>query len=169
MSNSKPLIDPTLSVNDKIAKLIKISERLARRSVKKAVAIITPFPISNAVFGESVSGSILRYMFPCDGVITKGLIKFGSLPKSPISVGITVSNVAYANSKAYMIDRQQYVIEPNLAVKTGDCLDIQVNSAEGNTITEVWISFLWVPSVKDVTAKSYLIEELENDLLEEGN
>ncbi len=58
------------------------------------------------------------------------------------------------------------VVSPNTPVKGGDCLDISIEPGS-ELVTEVWVSFLWVPSVKDIEAKSYLIEELEK-LLTEG-
>jgi hypothetical protein len=131
-----------------------------RRAHKRAVALITPYPISNAVFGDKVEGVVLRYMFPCDGVISKGIIKINLKPKKEVIVGVKISNETGSASKGFVLEKKVSVIEPNLKVVAGDCLEIAVAPTE-EVVNEVWISFLWRPSIADVEAKSYLIEDLE--------
>jgi hypothetical protein len=47
----------------------------------------------------------------------------------------------------------------------GDCLEVSlVNSDTNNAITESWISLLWEPSVSDIVAKSFLINDLEESM-----
>ncbi len=151
---------------DRIAKLELVTSRLMRRAHKKAVAMITPYPISNAVFGEDVKGSILRYMFPCDGKVNKGMIKLGSkVKKGIVSLVIQISNDNGSKSAGFTIDKKMIAVEPNIEVNAGDCLDITILSSE-ESIKEVWISFLWIPTTKDVEVKSFLIEELESDISE---
>ena len=151
--------------NARIEQLEMVTERLMRRAGKKITALITPYPISNAVFGDAVKGPILRYMFPCDGVITKGVVKLGIKPKNPIVIGIKLFNEIGSTVKGFALEKKLFSITPNLPIISGDCLEVSLDPME-ETVTEVWISFLWMPSVKDVEVKSYLIEELENDLQE---
>ena len=149
----------------RIEQLEMVTQRLMRRSGKKTTALITPYPISNAVFGDKVEGPILRYMFPCDGVITKGMICLGAKPKHGVSLVIKIFNESSSGSKGFMVDKKRISVSPSLPVVAGDCLEITlIPSSVDDIITEVWISFLWKPEVKDVEAKSYLIEEIENDL-----
>lgn len=159
---------------DRLDKLELITKRLMRRARKRATAIITPYPISNAAFGDNVKGSILRYMFPCDGVVTKGLIRFGAKPKKEVSVEVKIFNEQISFSKGFAIEKKLFSITPDFEVKTGDCLDIILNPNEEN-VSEVWVAFLWKPTVADVEAKSFLIADLEKaleietqELLEEG-
>ncbi len=142
-----------------------VTQRLMRRASKRTVALITPYPISNAVFGEKVEGPILRYMFPCDGKVTKGFIRLGEKPKKGVDLEVRLFNDATATMKGFTLTRKSLSIEPNIPVTAGDCLEISLISSE-DVVTEVWVSFLWKPEVKDVEVKSYLIEDLENDIQE---
>ena len=153
--------------SERIEKLEMVTTRLMRRAVKKSIALITPYPISNAVFGEQVKGPILRYMFPCDGIISKGYIRLGQKPKTPVTLGVKLFNDIGSSARGFALEKKSFSIQPNLPVLAGDCLEISLDP--GNEIvTEIWVSFLWRPGIKDVEAKSYLIEELENDLQTEG-
>lgn len=154
-------------MEDRVKKLETITTRLMRRARKKATGLITPYPISNAAFGEKVEGVILRYMFPCDGSIVKGMVRFSEKPKKWHSVNIKVFGDTNSYIKGFMVEKKKMSVEPNLPVSAGDCLEISLTSSTEDTAKEVWISFLWTPSIKEVTAKSFLISELENDLLEE--
>ena len=147
----------------RIEQLEMVTQRLMRRSGKRAVALITPYPISNAVFGEKVNGPVLRYMFPCDGIVTKGIVRLGVKPKTSVVLNIKMFNESGSASKGFAIDKKFLTIEPNLSVVAGDCLEISLDSKE-EIVTEIWISFLWKPTVKDVDAKSYLMENIEDDI-----
>ncbi len=148
---------------DRLGKLEMITERLMRRTHKKAIGLITPYPISNAVFGDKVEGIILRYMFPCDGVISKGMIRFGVKPKKEVTVKVEIFNDERTSSKGFVVDRKVLAVEPNLSVSGGDCLTVSISPSE-MPITEVWIAFLWTPTTSDVEVKSFLITELEKDV-----
>jgi len=156
-----------MNMEKRIKQLEIITGRLMRRARKKAVGLITPYPISSASFGEKVEGVILRYMFPCEGIIVKGMIRFKEKPKKWHAINIKVFGDSKSSSEGFVVDRKRLVVEPNLAVEDGDCLEISLESSPEDTATEVWISFLWTPSIKEATAKSFLISELENDLLQE--
>lgn len=152
--------------NKRMENLEKVTERLMRRAHKRTTALITPYPISNAVFGDKVEGPILRYMFPCDGVVTKGFVRLGQKPKKDVAVEVKMFNEAGSTSRGFTIDKKSLSIEPNLKVKSGDCLELSLIPGE-EVVTEIWIAFLWKPTMNDVEVKSFLIEELENDLLQE--
>lgn len=155
-------------MEDRLANIELITKRLMRRAKKTSVALITPYPISNAVFGEKVEGPILRYMFPCDGVVTKGYVRLGKKPKQSIELEVKMFNDSSSNMKGFVLSRKFLSIEPNLPVKAGNCLEITLIPSE-EIVTEIWISFLWKPTVKDLEAKSYLIEELEKSVEEEDD
>ena len=165
----KPMIDPSLSDKEKIDKLTKIVERLGRRSRKTAKAIITPYPISNCITGEDVKGPILHYMFSCSGTFTKGLIDIGTKLSSGAMVRVYVGNKVKSETKEYTMNRDTFLFEPNMLISSGDkvIISISPNSVE-DKITEAWVSFLWIPSMKEVDVKQFLIEELDKiDVLEE--
>lgn len=158
-------------INEERISLIEtVVERLARRAKKRATGLITPVPISGAAFGDDVKGSVLRYMFPCDGTILKGMLRFGPKLKDGVAVTIHLTNDLGETSQGFIVDKRLFTIEPNIAISGGDCIDISIAPIDSEQrILEAWISFLWVPTVKDTVAKSYLIDELENDLLQQAN
>ena len=141
--------------------------RLARRANTSKKFLITPYPISNAVFGEDVQGTILRYMFPCGGTITKGLIRLGKKPSSGIGVEVKISDDSHTELKGFVVTSKNLLVEPDMEVHSGDRLEVAIKPSGAEKVTEVWISFLWVPNVKDVAAKSFLMDEIEKDMIEE--
>ena len=150
---------------EKIDRLEMIVNRLMRRASKRSFALITPYPISSASFGDDIKGSILRYMFPCDGIITKGFVRLGTKPKEGVSIEVKMSNDAGSAVKGFTLDKRLLGIDPDLKVIAGDCLDISVISGT-DPVKEIWVSFLWKPTVSDVEAKSYLIADLEKAIEE---
>lgn len=164
---AKPF-DKNLPVEKRISKLETVTERLMRRAPYSATALITPFPISNAVFGEDVNGVILRYLFPCEGVVNKGMVQLGTKPKSPIRVLIRAVGPVVGTTREYLVEKDSLIIEPGLGVQAGTRLEVTlINLDQENQVTEVWISLLWTPSVSDISRQSFIIDEVENDLLEE--
>jgi hypothetical protein len=153
-------------MEERVKQLEMVTKRLMRRATKKASVLITPYPISNAVFGEKVEGPILRYMFPCDGIITKGFIRLGVKPKSKVMLGFKIFNESKSASRGTSLDNKTTSISPELSVTAGDCLEVSLEYMEEakEPVTEIWISFLWRPTIKDIEAKSFLMEDIENDL-----
>lgn len=141
----------------------KVLSRLVRRSVKTTSAMLTPYPISNCVVGEDVSGSVLKYMFAARGVINKGLIRVDKRIRSGIRITVTLENDLGGSSKSYIANRDQMIIEPNLEVFSGDCLTVSVNPVDPKEgmLNEVWIAFIWTPHVGEATVKSFLIDRLD--------
>jgi hypothetical protein len=153
-------------MENRVKKLERVTERLMRRATKKVVGLITPYPISSSVVGEKVEGTILRYMFPCDGVITKGMVNLVNKPKKWVSINIKMFNESRSIIKGFNIEKKTLTVQPNIPVEAGGCLEISIVPSPEDIVQEVWISFLWTPAMKDVTAKSFLISEIENDLSE---
>ncbi len=165
----QPIFIQNTPIDEKrIAFIERVVTRLARRAKAKTKAMITPYPISNAIFGRDIEGPVLRYMFPCTGTITKGLIDIGKKLKEGAQVELDVRNTAHGVSKSYIMNRDKFLVEPQIEVDAGDQLTVTVlPNGKEEKIKEVWISFLWVPSVKDIEVKSFLLDEIENDLLKE--
>ena len=151
---------------DKIEKMIT---RLGRRAVKQTSALITPIPISNCVIGEEVKGDVLKYLFPCPGVINKGGIFISPKPKNGATIILTIENELGGSSKSYQITKQSSLLELNMEIITWDRLTVSffvVNPVE-DKITEVCAALLWTPTVKDATIKNYLIDSLDSGLDDE--
>ena len=140
-----------------------------RRSRKTAKAIVTPYPISNAVIGsdligKSLEGVILRYMFPCEGKITKGYIRLDKKPRDGVNIGVRIFNDESSESKGFTVEKKTLAINTDLDVKPGDCLEVTLTAIGESMVSEVWVSMLWVPISGDV--QSFLIEELEKQIEE---
>ncbi len=141
----------------------KVISRLARRSRKTITAVVTPYPISNASFNVDINGTILRYMFPCNGKITKGFLRLSAKPRKEVHLRVKVFNDTSVTEKTYNISKKLTDSVFDLSVLPGDCLEVSLlNEDKENPITEAWISFLWEPSVSDVITRSFLIDEIEN-------
>ncbi len=124
-------------------------ERIAARvtrSKKNSRVAITPFPISNAVFGD-VKGRVLSYLFPCDGTITKGVIRVGKKIKG-LNLAIMISDELTSATKTFTLDERYVKVTPNLEVKAGDMLSMSITSEE--IVEEFWVSFLWVPTENNI-------------------
>ena len=158
-----------MSNEERIKQLERITARLARRSRKTAKAIITPYPISSCVTGEDVRGPVLHYMFSCTGVIAKGLIDIGTKLSEGATVKFYVSNKVHSVTKEYVMSRRTFLIEPGIAVDSGDKLIMSISpNGEEDKIREVWVSLLWIPDIADADIKQFLIGELDKiDVLEE--
>lgn len=140
-------------------------ERKAKGLHKKAM--ITPVPVSNIVIGNEVKGDILKYMFSCRGKITKAAIDLGKKPKFYVSINFRIDNETDGASKVVTIDRRRFIVDLNLEVKDFDKLTAfisYISEKPEDSLTEVSISFLWVPTVKDIEVKSFLINDLEKDI-----
>lgn len=144
-------------------KLDRRKERATRKNKKVVKALVTPFPISGAIVGEDVSGDVLKYMFPCKGKVTKGVVMLDRKPTHPVEVDVKLFNTLESTSKGFTLDKRKILIAPNLEVGAGDCLSISLIKNPEYAVKELWISLLWTPSVRDVEAKSFLAEELEDE------
>lgn len=155
-------------INEKRISFIEtILSRLMRRSVKKASAIITPYPISNCVIGEDVKGEILKYMFCSKGVIKKGLIYLDRRVRSGAEVSISLKSDIGGESMSYIVTSKQMIVKPDMDVYSSDRLTISIVPIDPEEkLKEVWLSFLWVPEVDDSEIKSFLINELEKSIEE---
>lgn len=161
----------------RIDRIETIIGRLMRRSNKTAKAMITPYPISSCFTGE-IGGPMLKYMFSARGIISKGQIHFNVKPKESVKVLITLENDLGSNERSYKISTKSMMVEPNMEVYSGDRLIIsaeltdpekECDKAGQILLNEVWCSFLWIPNVKEVDVKRFLIEDLENGISEEVN
>lgn len=147
-------------MEERVKKLEIITERIARKTSKvKTKAMITPFPISSAVFGEDVRGTILTYLFPCDGKIVKGIVKFGSKPKDEVVIKIEQFNDYDSQSKGYTVNKKNNELGFDLPVLFGDCLKVSVEPKGEIKLTEVWMAFLWEPSINSTVVKQFLLED----------
>lgn len=148
-------------MEDRIKKLEKQVERLQRRAVKVSTGLITPYPISGHMKGTDIKGEVLSFMFPCEGMISKGLIKFGIKPKGNPAVSIKFSNELTSEDKGFVCDKILNVVDLHISAKAGDCLTVTIIPDVEHPVANVWVTLLWKPTIKDVEAMSFLIDKLE--------
>lgn len=162
------LFRENLPLDKRIKRMETVVQRLALRSRKTATAIVAPYPISNAVVSgdnSTLNGIILRYMFPCEGVITKGCIKLDKKPKHGAIVNAKVFNDRASESRGFTVERKTLFIEPGIEVSQGDCLEVSLHPlTEEDIVKEVWVCFLWNPTIQSANLKYFLIEDLEKVL-----
>ena len=161
----KPIIDPSLSSEEKIKKLSIVVERLGRRAVKQTSAILTPIPISSCIKGD-VSGEVLKYMFCGSGILNKGGIYLNKKPSEGAIITLIIDNDLGGSSRSYVITRNNLLFEPKIEISIWDRLTISltINNPEKDIISEIWIALMWTPSVKESTIKNYLIDNLDSNL-----
>ena len=99
-------------------------------------------------------------MFPCEGVITKGLIRLSSRPSGGVEATVKVANSVSINTRTFVMTRQDMLVNPGLKVDSGDRLELSLKPLNGSIVKEVWVSFLWVPTVADVLQESFLLDGL---------
>ncbi len=155
-------------MEQRIKDLERQVKRLQRKKSGKMIAVLTPYPISNCVKGEDVSGAVLKYMFPAVGKITKGMIRLATQLKSGANIHIYIANDIGSESKSYPMPRRNLLVELDFDVYSGDRLIVYIESENPEEkITEVWTSFLWTPNIKESTLKHFLISELEKEVEDE--
>ncbi len=168
----QPLFTKNVPIDEKrISHIERIVARLTRRARSVTKAIITPYPISYCATGDDIVGDILKYLFCSRGQVVKGMVILGSKPKEGVAIVISITNDLGKTEKSYNITRKSIIVEPNFTIFSGDKLTVSIYpiNPEVDKITEVWLSFLWIPHVKDAEVKNFLIDEIENDLLERGD
>ena len=161
----QPLFIKNAPINEKrLGHIERVISRLARRQVKTARAMITPYPISSCDIGEDVKGDVLKYMFVSSGIITKGMIQLGEKPKKGALVNFDISNDQGGQAISHIVKGSRLYIEPNMRVFAGDRLTISISSIDPEyNITECWIAFLWMPNIHDVEVRQFLLDEILRD------
>ena len=96
-----------------------------------------------------------------------GMIHLGSKPKDVVNVEFKIEDKSGGNSVFFPLDKQDFIVEPDIQVTVGSRLTISVEPSGPMPLTEVWVSFLWIPTVKDIEAKQFLMNELVKDDLSE--
>ena len=156
----KPIFTSKSVDNERLEHIEKTIMQLVRRSKKHVKAVITPFPISSATFSEDVKGDVLCYMFPCEGTVTKGIVSIDNA-KANYTLTIAVQTSEGNEIKSFNISKKHLEVTPNIKVPAGSKLTISISNLSEEVIKELWISFLWIPTISNTEVKSYLYDEIE--------
>jgi hypothetical protein len=162
----QPLFIQNVPIDEKrISFIEKVVTRLARRARKSTTAIITPYPISACLSGESVNGEVLRYIFCASGKISKAIVALNKRPDSGVMISVELSNELGGGTMKYLINKKSQIIEPDIATAAGDKMIVsaEVGDPEKDKITELWVGMLWIPTVKTAHTKSFLIDSLDEE------
>jgi len=149
-------------INEKrIAWIERVVTRLTRRTKSMTSVAMTPYPISNCVVGDKVSGVILRYMFCASGDIGSFMVCLDSKPKKNVKVSVLIEDKDTNKSSSFVMTTKQLTSKINIEINAGERLTVSIDSYE-ESINEVWTAFLWVPKLKEANVKSFLIDDLED-------
>ena len=151
------------TLEKQIEHIDRILKSYSHRLHKTITGVITPFPISS--YSETpIDNIVLRYMFPVDGRITVGGLFVEDMPKHGVDVTTTILQASTQISNTVFSKKQSIIVTPNVKVSAGDRLIIRVISVSSEeTVSGIWIAFLWTPEVKDSVIKQFLIEDLEKN------
>jgi hypothetical protein len=149
-------------MEDRVKKLETITGRLMRRSGKTAVAMTPPIPISYVVSGDDIKGIIFKYMFPCSGVVKSGLVKLDHKPKKHASLSVRLFDDSDSQTIGFSINTPISSKSIDISVNAGDCLEVSLEPYE-DIFTEVWISFIYIPSLAMSDKEAFLIDTLETN------
>lgn len=147
------------TTEEKMSHLNVLLKRMSKKLHKTVTGIITPFPISGYA-KDPVDSVVLRYMFPAGGKITVGGAYIESMPKDGIDIYTNIHRGDSVISNSVWTNKKYVLINPDVGILAGDRLVISV-VPKGGEVSGIWISFLWVPEVKDSEIKQFLIEDLE--------
>jgi len=142
-----------------------VTKRLENRlKTAKVSSYISPIPISGFSKDVPEDGVVLRYMFPSKGKIVSACLFLGcELKKNTvINVSIKLSSVNGIETGTSVPVRKNFSpVAAEYACNVGDRLEVSVNCEE--PINNVWIAFLWQPSIKAAEAKKFLLSELNGE------
>ncbi len=137
-----------------------ILKQMSGKLQKTVVGIITPFPISGYT-DVPVNSVVLRYMFPADGKVTIGFAFVENMPECGVDIYINLHRGDAVDSVSIFTKKQTITVEPDIEVFAGDRLVVSMKVKGQGEVTGIWISFLWVPKIKDAEVKQFLIDDLE--------
>jgi len=161
----KPIFIQNTPIDEKrISFIERIVSRLAMSIGESGniKVITTPYPISNCVVGDDVSGPVLRYMFCASGHISSYMIHLGKAPKGGANISLLIESGEASVNNSFIMSTRQIQSKISTRVNSGDRITVSIDPIDKKfPITEVWISFLWTPLLKETSIKSFLIEDLE--------
>ena len=148
----------------RIAFIERVVTRLTRRTRNRSSIAMTPYPISNCVTGSNVSGNILKYMFCATGKIGKLMLCLDVKPKDDAELIVLIRSRLSDRAETHLISSMRTELNLETVLKSGDRLVVSIKPlGEKTVIKEAWISFLWVPEVKEAKMKQFSIDELERE------
>ena len=145
----------------KFKHLERITERMSRKLQKTVIGLLPASP----VFGfcaDPTSGSIMRAIFPSDGLITKIAVYFGRRAKENPEIEIIVEEMGSSGREVHVVPvpKKGIVAEVNYPIKAGTRVQANVvNPTE--EVGDVWVGFLYEVAMQDLTKNKIAIEQFE--------
>ena len=147
------------TIEKQIEHIDVILDRFSRKLHKTTSGIISPYPISNYSMS---AGIVLRYVFPIDGEIPLAAMYIESMPKSGVNVHTIIEIGESRKSDTQLVKRKSVVIRPNIQLKGGTRISVGVTPVnDEEEACGIWVSLIWVPSIRGAVVKQFLIDELE--------
>ena len=152
---------------EKLASVELILQRMNSKLSTKVIGILPVSPIFDFVSFPESDGTVLKRMFPAEGSITKACYYFGTKGKEPVDLIFTVMNPIKKSSSTttFTVKKPADVINLDFAVTSGDILTISLSSE--TPVEGIWFAMLYEVAYKELRGKEFLIEELENMIVEE--
>lgn len=157
--------DPEVSLDAKLAALCKSIQQLQRQPASVATHTMPPIPISQCSEKPAEDGTVMKFMFPADGVIKRAAIFVEQMPVddkgrpiSMIEVDARFYNSGGATKQSFEVYRKPLVMDLDVPIKAGDRL--RVSLREGVVASGVWCAFLYDIAQKHHAITQVLVEEL---------
>jgi hypothetical protein len=159
------ITDESVSLEAKLNALAKSIQQLQRQPASVATHTMPPIPISQCTEVPAEDGTVMKFMFPADGIIKRAAIFVEQMPVddkgravSMVEVDARFYNASGATKQSFEVYRKPLVMELEVPVKAGDRL--RVSLREGVVAKGVWCAFLYDIAQKHHAITQVLVEEL---------
>jgi len=159
------------TTEEKLKSVETILSRMSRKMSNKVIGILPASPVFEYAYAPDSEGVVMRRLFPASGKITKVGISFDDKGKKAVKLTFSVENsIALRSfSSSFMIKKMTDVLTVDFEIKAGDKITVQVVPEEDEKVGGIWIGFIYEISLKELSQKEFILEELERMVEEEVN
>jgi len=148
------------TVEKKFTHVERILQRFSRRLHKTVIGLIPASPIFGYCESSIKDATVLRAIFPADGIITHTAMRAEKCNKgSLVTVNVTSGNEELI--KTFPLKARAVVQEVNFPVEAGDSLMIEVVDESEEGVFGVWVGLLYQVGMKDLASTKFLIDQFE--------
>ena len=146
---------------EKFAYVERVLRQFSRRIHKNTVALIPPIPICFVVDKIPEDGSLFRYLFPANGVVSVIYVFAESVAKDAKPV-LHLDAVLFGTPQAYSISatygQGATVVKRPMEIQAG--MRVAVSTSEPNRVSGLWIAFLYEVTMDKVVVQTHLLNDL---------
>lgn len=139
-----------------------ILRRMFRRLHKTVVGLIPASPIFGYCESPVKDPSILRAIFPADGIITHVALKSDKCSKKA-KVFVDVVSGDEEVTKSFLLREKATVDKVDFLVHAGDTLEVWIEDSveEDKASRGIWIGLLYQVGVKDLVSINLAVDQIE--------